>query len=108
MKKILVLTLLIPHLVGFSYASNNIKLLDMEAEKWTSRVWTGQFLEQSALNDDLIFLNNTKGIDLKYLDPKSFRSFYNDSTKEIMKIDQVAQSHFCRWHHYYPRRRKPG
>ncbi len=91
--KILMTVLMISQFVTPSHSSN-IKLLDIEVDRWASRVWEGRFIREDDIKNSITFLYSLEGIDDKYLNPTSFNSYYEKAVSEIQNTDQVTGGYF--------------
>lgn len=74
--------LMTSQLTTAAYSINN-KLLNLEAETFSSKIWSGVSIQKNRIKESLGFLSETDVADIKSSQPPSFKSFYEKITSQV-------------------------
>jgi hypothetical protein len=89
--RLLGVAIMVSQLSSAAYATNT-KLLDREADTYSSKIWSGISISESQLKQNFSFLYNPEQVDKKY----GNKSFFNEelqSVKNTLKDDKF--NNFC-------------
>ncbi|EKE10425.1 MAG: hypothetical protein ACD_16C00036G0015 [uncultured bacterium] len=81
--KFLGITIMALQLTTSAYAGINYKLLELEADTYHHRIWSGTPSDEEMIKKSLIFMSKEDTIDTKYTQAESFLKFYKESNDAI-------------------------
>ena len=92
--KLLGIVTVLSQLTHMAYSSN-IKILDMEADTFKTKIWSNDDISESNIKESLIFLYNPEEVDKKYCNQKEFNKLYFDITHKIEKEEFLRFANSC-------------
>lgn len=94
MYKILIgLLTMVFHLTSVAYCSN-LKVLDPEAEAYTSKIWSKDPITEDDIKQSLKFFYNSKNIDEKYSNSNNFKNLCSTLKAEFQGLGDTKFSPF--------------